>query len=145
MRNVVDEFGENAGKIWQALHSQGPLQHIKLMRTTKLNTYEVYSAIGWLARENKINISSMNNGKTYTLGETNLTGKIGTDAGHVWKTLNTHGESDISTLARYTKLDSEAIFSALGWLARENKLHAYIDKNQQIKFTLKEKVNLAKK
>ena len=138
MKNVIDEFGENAGKVWQALNTQGPLPHTRLIRTAKLKNDDLYTAIGWLARENKINMnSSTNNGAMYAIGETNLTGKIGSDAGKVWHALNKLGESDAQSIARYARLDNGAVFSALGWLARENKVHAHVDRDQQIKFSLK--------
>jgi Winged helix-turn-helix domain (DUF2582) len=122
MKNVIKEFGENAGKVWQVLHDQGPLQQTKLIRTVKLTEDELYTAIGWLARENKINKNDTSNGTTYMLGETNLTKKIGTDAGKIWKTLHSLGENNITELSKLTQLKKEELHAALGWLARENKI-----------------------
>jgi hypothetical protein len=124
MKNVINEYGENAGKVWQALHDQGPLPQTKLIRTTKLKDEEVHSAIGWLARENKINKNSTQNGTIYNLGDTNLTSKIGADAGKIWKTLHVFGENDVSELSRLTRLEKKEVEAALGWLARENKIQA---------------------
>lgn len=69
MINVVEECGRNAGRIWETLRSQGPLSETKLMSLTKLKEHEFYTAVGWLARENKI----CKEGNVYKLGETNLT------------------------------------------------------------------------
>ena len=80
MKTVVDEFGWNAGKVWKTLSTQGPLRQDALLRTTRLTQDELWAAVGWLARENKIRMEN----NMYKLGETNLTTKIGADAGKVW-------------------------------------------------------------
>jgi hypothetical protein len=135
MKSIVEEFGQNAGKVWWALHSHGSIDTIRLMKTTKLDEKKFYAAIGWLARENKICKSNNN----YILGETNLTEKIGVDAGKVWNTLNVWGEVDISSIARITEIKETDIYSALGWLAREDKIQIQkgTAKESQTKFTLK--------
>ena len=137
MRNIIDEYGRNAGKIWEALNANGSLTQTKLIRNTKLKNDEFNSAIGWLARENKINRQSTKQGLSYGLGETNLTIKIGGDAGRVWKTLNTLGENDVFTIAKYSRIDHNEVNAALGWLAREDKIDVKYGKNHQIKFRLK--------
>jgi hypothetical protein len=58
----------------------------------------------------------------YNLGETNLTNKVGADAGKVWKVLETRGNVDVLDIANITQLDEREVYSALGWLARENKI-----------------------
>jgi len=118
MKNILEEFGINAGKIWATLNSQGPLTEAKLMQTTRLSEHEFYSAIGWLARENKI----YKDGMMYKLGQTNLTNKIGTDAGKIWNVLSLQKEVDISSVAPLAQMDQRDAYSALGWLARENKI-----------------------
>lgn len=128
MGTIVDEFGQNAGKVWQALHEKGPLSETKLINTTFLNEHQLRVAIGWLARENKI----CRNGTVYKIGDTNLIGKIGTDAGKIWTVLSKkQDEVDISSLARITKVDTQDIYAAIGWLARENKIEAKTVKNQK--------------
>ncbi|MEM0466987.1 MAG: winged helix-turn-helix domain-containing protein [Candidatus Thermoplasmatota archaeon] len=120
MTNVYEEFGKHAGEIWRTLDKYGPLTELKLKETTKLKDDEFYVAIGWLARENKI----WKDGPFYKLGSTNLTYKIGNDAGNVWKLLETKGTIDIYDVSTTLKLDERDIYAALGWLARENKIEA---------------------
>jgi len=48
--------GENAGKVWQALHSAGKLNFNQLRKATDLDDREIYMALGWLAREHKIKV-----------------------------------------------------------------------------------------
>ena len=54
MKKLIDEFGWNAGKVWKTLGTKGPLKEEALLQTTKLSEDELWTAIGWLARENKI-------------------------------------------------------------------------------------------
>ncbi len=58
----------------------------------------------------------------YKLGQTNLTPKIGTDAGKVWNTVARQGEVDISTISKLAQITEVDAYQALGWLARENKV-----------------------
>lgn len=48
--NVI---GENAGLIWNALQG-GALTLKALKKATKLKNDELFLALGWLARENKV-------------------------------------------------------------------------------------------
>jgi len=61
--NIAPEtsFGQNAGKVWQALNKLGTATPLMLRNETKLSTEEVYGALGWLAREGKL--SQMRDGK----------------------------------------------------------------------------------
>jgi hypothetical protein len=59
---------------------------------------------------------------TYKLGETNLTDRIGTNAGKIWTVLSTQKEVDITSIAPLAQIDKRDAFCALGWLARENKI-----------------------
>lgn len=49
-------FGVNAGKVWSALHTKGPLTIAALSKETGLKPNEVFGALGWLGREGKIEI-----------------------------------------------------------------------------------------
>lgn len=118
MRTLIDQFGWNAGKVWKTLYSKGPLKEEVLLRNTKLKDDEFWAAIGWLAREDKI----CRENNIYKIGQTNLTPKIGSDAGKVWNTVAKQGEMDISTIARTAKITEIDAYCALGWLARENKV-----------------------
>ena len=136
MRNIIiEKFGQNAGKIWKALNEYGPLTETKLMENTRLRENDLYTGIGWLARENKI----YKDGATYKLGETNLTSKIGEDAGEIWKTLHNIEEVDISSIAKLARIEEKDAYSAVGWLAREDKIQAKKGKSKepQIKIGLK--------
>ena len=48
------EIGEAAGKIWEALHSNGSMSNSRIARHTRLSGRLTDRAIGWLAREGKI-------------------------------------------------------------------------------------------
>ena len=126
MIEVTEEFGFNAGRIWKALDMNGPLTEIQLMEETSLRENEVFAAVGWLARENKIR----RDGDVYRLDETNLTFEIGGNAGMIWNMLFTNGELDTTYISRLIQKDEENIFSALGWLARENKIQ--LSKKKQL-------------
>ena len=138
MSTIAEEFGQNAGKVWQALNENGPLSETKLINTTFLNEHQVHVAVGWLARENKV----CQNGTVYKIGGTNLEGKIGFDAGKIWTVLSKQQtDVDISSLARLTKIDVKDVDAAIGWLARENKIdakNAMKQKNPQLKVSLKQ-------
>jgi hypothetical protein len=47
---------------------------------------------------------------------------FGTKAGVVWKALNNNGPSNIDNIVKATGLRRELVYSALGWLGRENKI-----------------------
>jgi hypothetical protein len=47
---------------------------------------------------------------------------FGTKAGIVWEALNKNGPSNIDSIAKATGLRRELVYSALGWLGRENKI-----------------------
>lgn len=118
MINVIAEFSIGAEKIWRLLNTQGPTSETTLMNMTKLNEQTFYGAIGWLARENKIH----KGGSVYKLGSTNLTEKIGSDAGKVWTILSNLKEIDIFTISELAQMNEIDAFSALGWLACEKKI-----------------------
>lgn len=50
-------IGTNAGSVWVALNTADALGVKQLKKITKLKDKEVYAALGWLARENKITIA----------------------------------------------------------------------------------------
>jgi len=137
MTTIVEEFGQNAGKVWQVLQKKGPLSQTKLITTTSLDEHQLQAAVGWLAREDKI----CRQGTVYKLGSTNLVEKVGADAGKIWTTLSKkQTDIDISSLTRLTRINVNDVYTALGWLARENKIEVKGDqkqKNQQIKVILK--------
>ena len=47
--------GANAGKIWEALNEKGQLSGKELKKVAKIKTdKELYLALGWLLREDKL-------------------------------------------------------------------------------------------
>ena len=135
MKQLVDEFGWNAGIVWKILSTKGPLKEEALLHNTKLSEDELWTAIGWLAREDKI----CRENNLYKLGQTNLTPKVGTDAGKIWNTVAQQGEIDVSMIAKITQITESDAYCALGWLARENKVECKKIKAKipKIKVTLK--------
>ncbi len=118
MNKTVSTFGLNAGAVWTKLSAQGSLDENKLVKETELTSDDIFSAVGWLARENKIVCDS----GSFKLGDTNLVPTIGKDAGKVWKVLNIWGETDIASLSKLSRLDEKRMSAALGWLGREDKI-----------------------
>ncbi|KYK23843.1 hypothetical protein AYK21_06355 [Thermoplasmatales archaeon SG8-52-2] len=118
MKNCIDDYGKVAGRIWRTLDKYGPINEKNLFRKIRLNKNDLYAGIGWLARENKIS----KDGSYYKLSETNLTEKIGIDAGKIWDTLKNYGDINVSSIAKISQLKLEDACTALGWLAREDKL-----------------------
>jgi len=119
MINIVEEFGLNAGRVWNALNKCGPLSENKLMEETSLRKNELSAAVGWLSRENKIR----KDGELLRLDETNLTIKIGSNAGKIWELLvSIDEEVNSNNISKLLQIDIKDIYSALGWLAREGKI-----------------------
>ncbi len=59
----AEKIGTCAGLVWNALNEADVLGTKQLKKITKLKDKEIYAAIGWLAREDKINISESEDGK----------------------------------------------------------------------------------
>lgn len=135
MSEIVSLFGDQAGTIWQILHNRGSLSESELLSLTHLTEPQLYTAIGWLARENKIRKEN----NTYMLGETNLGPFIGKDAGKIWQTLEIWGEVDVLSLSRLSRIVEHDVFTAVGWLAREGKVDGAISNidEKKILFWLK--------
>lgn len=52
---MIELFGANAGLVWAALNKSGRLSIKELKKETKVKAEkELYAALGWLAREGKI-------------------------------------------------------------------------------------------
>ncbi|MCX6816188.1 MAG: winged helix-turn-helix domain-containing protein [Candidatus Aenigmarchaeota archaeon] len=62
-------FGANAGKVWAALKSNGPMTAAKLCESAELEEREVRGALGWLGREDKIKIDQSHKNFVYSLNE----------------------------------------------------------------------------
>ena len=131
MINTIEQFGRNAGKIWNVLYENNLLTDIELKELTSLREYELYIAIGWLAKENKIR----KDGEYFKLDDTNLGNEIGENAGLIWRILKNEGDIEIHSLVYKLQINENDIYSAIGWLARENKIK--IKKNIYTKFDKK--------
>lgn len=58
-RDTIESiFGVNAGIVWNALNLNGPMTIDDLVKSTTLNLEEIYGALGWLGRENKISLET---------------------------------------------------------------------------------------
>ena len=60
---LIQKVGETAGLIWQAIDSQGPLKMTALKKLLKINDTILAMALGWLAREDKIEMTA--SGRTF--------------------------------------------------------------------------------
>ena len=56
MADIQTEIGETAGKVWQALSDEGPQTVVQLKKRVAGSNEVLYFALGWLARENKVEI-----------------------------------------------------------------------------------------
>ncbi len=52
----INNIGYNAGVVWNALNANGKMTETKLKKETGLGSAEFYTALGWLAREGKLNV-----------------------------------------------------------------------------------------
>jgi hypothetical protein len=51
---VESLFGTKAGVVWRALNQNGPSNITNLVKNTSMSREEVFGALGWLGREDKI-------------------------------------------------------------------------------------------
>ena len=51
---MQEKIGFNAGKVWIILDEKGKMNMKDIKKFTKLSEKEIYAALGWLARENKV-------------------------------------------------------------------------------------------
>ena len=52
----INNIGSNAGVIWNTLNANGKMTETKLKKESGLSSAEFYTALGWLAREGKLNV-----------------------------------------------------------------------------------------
>lgn len=70
MSSGVQQIGETAGTVWHTLSEHGPLSLAKLVERVGSNRDLVMQAIGWLAREGKIEITEGKRGRIASLCDT---------------------------------------------------------------------------
>ena len=56
MNDKIASIGGDAGQIWSYLHENGSASPTQLVRALKTTAANVQRAIGWLAREGKVDI-----------------------------------------------------------------------------------------
>ena len=61
-----------------------------------------------------------------------MVNKIGEAAGKVWHCLHTNGQCSFNALVKGTKLKEREVDRAIGWLAREGKVHIVRDKKAEL-------------
>jgi hypothetical protein len=61
------EIGETAGVLWKVLSENGPLDLTKLIKAVGEPRDAVMQAIGWLAREDKLNIEENGRKRVFSL------------------------------------------------------------------------------
>ena len=54
-----EEIGLNAGLVWNALNESEGLTLKGLKKVTKLKEKQLYAALGWLSREDKVTIEEV--------------------------------------------------------------------------------------
>ena len=59
--NVNNSIGEMAGKVWTALYKNGEMTITKIKNDLKADVFVINAAVGWLAREGKVDITKKGN------------------------------------------------------------------------------------
>lgn len=55
---MIEKIGTNAGKIWTLLDEAGNQNVKDLKKSVKLTDKDLYAALGWLAREGKVTLTT---------------------------------------------------------------------------------------
>ena len=67
-----------------------------------------------------------------TVAPTPMIEVIGETAGLVWKTLDSHGPMSMARLVKAVGRPRDVVMQAVGWLAREDKVHIEGDRRTRI-------------
>ena len=51
---MKEKIGSNAGIVWNALSGNGEMELKEVKKVTKLTEKDLYAALGWLSREDKV-------------------------------------------------------------------------------------------
>ncbi len=65
--SCVATIGEAAGTVWQVLSEQGPMSLAKLVKVVGEPRNTVMQALGWLAREDKIDFAEEGHSRVVSL------------------------------------------------------------------------------
>jgi len=57
---TIERIGATAGEIWRCLNDNGPMSLAKLTKQVGVPRDSVMQAVGWLAREDKVEIEERN-------------------------------------------------------------------------------------
>ena len=63
---IIHKIGETAGRIWRTLEQQGQLRLPALKKQVPVPESMLYLALGWLAREDRVEIEP--DGRSYRVG-----------------------------------------------------------------------------
>ena len=63
----IENVGTYAGQIWCALEGKNALSQKEIKKATKLKDKEFYLGLGWLLREDKINVTEGEEANYYAL------------------------------------------------------------------------------
>ena len=66
-QTVESLFGANAGIVWKTLNQNGPSNLSSLVKSTSLSREEVFDALGWLGREDKIVVEQKGRAMVFSL------------------------------------------------------------------------------
>lgn len=69
---VESIFGMKAGVVWRALNQNGPGNITKLVKTTSMSREEIFGALGWLGREDKIIMEQKGREMIFSLRESEV-------------------------------------------------------------------------
>ena len=72
---MKEKIGFDAGNIWKVLDAQGMKSVKELKRTAKLTDKEIFAAIGWLAREEKLIFNQEENDLFLSLAQKDISHK----------------------------------------------------------------------
>jgi hypothetical protein len=64
---LTTHIGETAGLVWRALTDRGPMSLTRLVKAVDAPRDVVMQAVGWLAREDKIDLEETSRGRIITL------------------------------------------------------------------------------
>jgi len=92
---VESIFGINAGIVWKALNQNGASKIRNLMKATSLSREDVFGALGWLGRENKLVMEQKGRAMVFSLREeeTRLSVPEETTAEHAQKAKSKSGKT----------------------------------------------------
>ncbi len=63
----IEQIGETAGAVWRTLEENGPISVTRLVKLVEAPRDTVMQAMGWLAREGKLEIEETNRGRIVSL------------------------------------------------------------------------------